>query len=108
MKKERIFKVLSNQNRCKILEMLMERKLCVSKIVDELELSQPTVTQHLRLLRESGLIKSNKIGSWVHYSPDVSGLRRCAGELRDFADSIDKSVKKENCCSSGDCVKKKE
>ncbi len=106
MEKERLFKVFSNSARCKILMMVLERKLCVTKITEELGLSQPTVTQHLRILRENGLVKSNKIGAWVHYSPDLSGIRKCLKELRGFADKIDKAAQKNKTCLSDKCIKK--
>ena len=106
MEKERLFKLFSSRARREILMMVLERKLCVTKITEELGLSQPTVTQHLRLLREAGLVKSSKIGSWVHYSPDLSGIRKCLKELRSFAEKIDKAAKKKNTCSSENCIKK--
>jgi len=84
MKKSDIFKVFSNEIRIKIFEFLLEGKMCVSGIVNKLNVTQPTVTQHLKILQQAGLIKSEKIGYWMHYSVDESGIAKVKRELEKF------------------------
>lgn len=106
MKDCELFKTFSNETRLKIFQMLAKERLCVSKIVEKLNVAQPTVTQHLRILEQAGLIGSEKVGSWVHYSIDSAGIHRCKANIDKFATILDKalSTEKKN-CSRKDCCK---
>ena len=63
----RVMKALSDPNRVKVLKMLGARPLCVCEITAILGLAQPTVSKHLKVLEEAGLVESWKEGSWVNY-----------------------------------------
>lgn len=63
----RVMKALSEPGRVKILKMLEEKELCVCEITAVLGLAQPTVSKHLRVLEDAGLIASRREGSWVNY-----------------------------------------
>ena len=70
-------KALGHPARVRILRMLSRREACVcSQIVDELPLAQSTVSEHLRILKEAGLIRSSQDGQRVGYCIDFDGLRR--------------------------------
>ncbi len=62
------FKILADETRLKIILMLSRRDMCVCEIMDELGMSQPAVSHHLRLLRKSGILNDDKDGRWVFYS----------------------------------------
>lgn len=64
----KVFKALSDTNRLKIFILLSSRTLCVNALVNYLAISQSAVSQHLRVLREAGLVNSEKRGYWMHYS----------------------------------------
>jgi len=64
----KIFKALSDSNRLRILKMLEVRSLCVCEITDILQLAPSTVSKHLAILREAGLIVDSKDGKWVNYA----------------------------------------
>lgn len=64
----KIFKALSDGNRLRILKMLEVRPLCVCEITEVLQLAPSTVSKHLALLRDAGLILDEKIGKWVNFS----------------------------------------
>ena len=64
----KVFKALSDTNRLKIFILLFKRTLCVNALVNHLAISQSAVSQHLRILREAGLVNSEKRGYWMHYS----------------------------------------
>ena len=105
MDKTKLFKAFSNDVRMKIFEFILEGKMCVSGIVNKLNVSQPTVTQHLRILQEAGLIKSKKIGYWMHYSINESGLEKIKNELEKFIKTL--QVKNSKCkISSLKCPEK--
>ncbi len=84
MEMTKVFKAFSNDVRMKIFKYLLEGKMCVSGIVNKLSVTQPTVTQHLKILQQAGLIKSEKIGYWMHYSVDESGIVKLKRELEKF------------------------
>ena len=88
MEKHKIFKAFSNEVRLKVFEFLLEGKMCVSGIVNKLNVTQPTVTQHLKILQEVGVVKSEKIGYWMHYSIDKGGIERVRNELKQFIENL--------------------
>jgi ArsR family transcriptional regulator, arsenate/arsenite/antimonite-responsive transcriptional repressor len=70
----RFFSALSSEPRISILLLLKEHPQCVNAIAERLRMSQPAVSQHLRVLKQAGLVKSRKMGSWMHYEVDGKGL----------------------------------
>ncbi|MBN1302629.1 MAG: winged helix-turn-helix transcriptional regulator [Melioribacteraceae bacterium] len=65
--KTKIFKALSDLNRLRILKALQTRSMCVCEIKLMLALANSTVSQHLKVLKESGFILEKKEGKWVNY-----------------------------------------
>lgn len=63
----KVMKALSDCNRVKILKMLQQKELCVCEIQTALEVAQPTVSRHLRILENAGLVTYRKDGLWVNY-----------------------------------------
>jgi ArsR family transcriptional regulator len=64
---EKCFKALGDRNRLRIINMLKQRAMCVCEITDILKLSQSTVSGHLRVLKEAGMVEDTKEGLWVEY-----------------------------------------
>ncbi len=62
------FKALSEEIRLHIVQLLMPRELCVCEIMDELRLSQPAVSHHMKILKQAGLVNDRREGKWVFYS----------------------------------------
>jgi ArsR family transcriptional regulator, arsenate/arsenite/antimonite-responsive transcriptional repressor len=62
-----VFKALSDPNRIRIVKMLEARELCVCEVREVLGLSTATVSRHLTILREAGLVVDWKDGKWVNY-----------------------------------------
>lgn len=62
-----VMKALSDPGRVKVLKALEARELCACEIIALLGLAQPTVSRHLKVLVDAGLITGRKVGSWVHY-----------------------------------------
>ena len=63
----KIMKALSDPNRVKIIKMLQKKKMCVCELRAVLNLAQPTVSKHLKILEEAGLVESEKDKLWVNY-----------------------------------------
>lgn len=64
----RVMKALSDPSRIKIVKLLQHRTMCVCELQGILELAQPTVSKHLRLLEDAGLVESSREGLWVNYN----------------------------------------
>lgn len=73
------FKALADPARLRILSLVSERdEVCGCELVEPLGLAQPTVSHHLKVLWEAGLLMRERRGRWIHYSVDstaVEGLR---------------------------------
>ncbi len=65
--KSRIFKVIGDSNRLKIIEILRAGENCQCEIIPHIAQSQPTVSRHLKLLEEAGLLSSRKEGTKMFY-----------------------------------------
>ena len=63
----RIFKVLSVENRVRIIQFLKGRALCVNALAKLLDITPAAVSQHLRILRDSDIVTAEKRGYFVHY-----------------------------------------
>jgi ArsR family transcriptional regulator len=64
----KVMKALSDPNRVKLLKMLQMRMMCVCEVQAALGIAQPTVSKHLKLLEDAGLVSRKKEGLWVNYS----------------------------------------
>jgi ArsR family transcriptional regulator, arsenate/arsenite/antimonite-responsive transcriptional repressor len=64
----KVMKALSDPNRVKILKMLQHKSLCVCEMRTALGIAQPTVSNHLKVLEDAGLVTYLKDGLWVNYS----------------------------------------
>jgi ArsR family transcriptional regulator len=79
----RLFKALGDETRLAMLALLAAagRELCVCEIEKRVDLSQPTVSHHLKILREAGLVTAERRGTWVYYGLSRHTLARL-GEFR--------------------------
>jgi ArsR family transcriptional regulator, arsenate/arsenite/antimonite-responsive transcriptional repressor len=81
-----LFKVLADPHRLKILATIArnEEEVCVCDLTGGLPLEQPTISHHLKVLRESGLVLSERRGTWVYYrlAPGaIDALRDAVGAI---------------------------
>ncbi len=77
----RVMKALSDPNRVKLLKLLQRRVMCVCEIQAALEIAQPTVSKHLKVLEDAGLVDRRKEGLWVNYSLADGGRSPYAASL---------------------------
>ena len=63
-----IYKAMGDKTRLHMLALLAKDELCVCELVAILDMSQPGVSQHLRKLKQAGLVKERKTAQWVFYS----------------------------------------
>ncbi len=79
----KVMKALSDPNRVKIVKLLQQKSMCVCELQALLGIAQPTVSNHLKILEEAGLVDYAKDGLWVNYfladgnlNPYAAGLLR--------------------------------
>ena len=70
-----ISKALSDTNRLRIIEMLTEGEKCGCHLLEELQVSQPTLSHHMKVLLDCGLVSSYKDGKWQHYSINCEAFK---------------------------------
>jgi len=63
-----ICKALGDENRVQIIKMLSAGELCACKILDAFNITQPTLSHHMKILTECNLVSSRKEGKWTYYS----------------------------------------
>ncbi len=63
----KVMKALSDPNRVKIIKLLQQKMMCVCELRGALKIAQPTVSKHLKILEEAGLVDFAKDGLWVNY-----------------------------------------
>jgi ArsR family transcriptional regulator len=74
-------KALGDDTRQRILVMLLEDELCVSDIVEAFDMSQPTISHHLSVLKQFRLVTSRKDGKQVFYAINRDNVLECCGQL---------------------------
>ena len=85
-----IFKAFCDENRVKILQMLQSGEKCACKLLEEINITQPTLSHHMKILCDSGIVKGRKDGKWMYYSISTEGVetaRQCFEVLTNVVDS---------------------
>jgi DNA-binding transcriptional ArsR family regulator len=77
-----ISRALSDPTRVRLVELLQRKSYCVCALAKMLEITQPAVSQHLKVLKEAGLIVPDKKGYWVHYTVNYSIVEAYQKKLR--------------------------
>ena len=70
-----IFKAFCDENRLQILELLRGGEKCACRLLEELSISQPTLSHHMKILCDSGIVLGRKEGKWMHYRISLSGVQ---------------------------------
>ena len=80
----RVFKALGDATRVKLMSMIVGSaagEMCVCDLTEPVGLSQPTVSHHMKLLVEAGLVEREQRGKWAYYRPTVGVLVDAAKAL---------------------------
>lgn len=100
----KIFKALSDSNRLKIMDILSCGEKCACDILENFEFTQPTLSHHMKVLIDCGLVKSRKEGLWNYYSLDNTNANKIVlylmGIITDTDDCICKDLDNENKCDN--------
>jgi len=86
------FKALSDETRMAILDMLADGELCACKILEHFQFTQPTLSYHMKLLCDSGIVLGRRDGAWMKYSLNPAKLTEIAAFLDHICDRTRKSA----------------
>jgi ArsR family transcriptional regulator len=80
------FKALSDPTRLDIFRLIavQETPICACDVVDRFQVSQPTISHHLKVLREAGLITVSRRGVWAYYAAEPRGLALLQGAIAEL------------------------
>ncbi|MBO4318399.1 MAG: winged helix-turn-helix transcriptional regulator [Mailhella sp.] len=81
MDRAAVFKALGDENRYAIIRLLLLHGFCVRALARHLDISEAAVSQHIKILREAGLLYGKKKGHFMHYAVDREALRSLGEEL---------------------------
>ena len=80
-----VFKAFCDEKRLQILDLLRGGEKCVCTLTQDTALAQSTLSYHMKILCESGIVQGRQAGKWTYYRIDEERLRIAADDLRDFA-----------------------
>ena len=94
----RMLKAMSDENRLKILGMLKEREYNASELLEEVEFGQSTLSHHMKILVESGLVNDRKEGKWHYYSVNKETMTEFCIFIRALCKGATENNPQERCC----------
>ena len=84
-----IFKAFCDENRIRILKLLSTGEKCACRLLEEIDITQPTMSHHMKILCDSGIVVGRKEGKWMHYSISSEGVESLASYLKTFIKATD-------------------
>ena len=75
-KNARVFKAFCDEKRLIIIEMLQNGEKCACELLENMDISQSTLSHHMKILCESGIVVGRKNGKWMHYSISQHGVEQ--------------------------------
>ena len=92
-----VFKALCDENRIRILKLLQSGEKCACRLLEEIHITQPTLSHHMKILCDSGIVVGRKEGKWMHYSISPEGSATAAQYLKELT-KITGSEMDQSCC----------
>lgn len=96
-KNAKVFKALCDPNRLVIIEMLQNGEKCACNILADLKIGQSTLSHHMKILCESGIVDSRQEGKWIHYRISEDGSAYAVELLKKITAPSTK-ITGSNCC----------
>ncbi len=92
-----IFKAFCDENRIRIIKSLRSGEKCACRLLEEIDVTQPTLSHHMKILCEAGIVVGRKEGKWTHYSISQKGVEQAKNCLG-FLTTMNVENEKESCC----------
>lgn len=80
-----MFKAFCDENRLQILQLLQSGEKCACRLLEEMQITQPTLSHHMKILCDSGIVVGRKEGKWMHYSISDEGVESARNYLMQLA-----------------------
>lgn len=77
-----IFKAFCDENRIRILDMLRSGEKCACMLLEEIHVSQPTLSHHMKILCDAEIVSGRREGKWTHYSISEEGIAQAEAYLQ--------------------------
>ncbi|WP_414150891.1 ArsR/SmtB family transcription factor [Acetobacterium carbinolicum] len=81
MNSQNVLKAIADESRMKIIELLLQHNYCVRALSRRLKITEAAISQHLKVLREAGLLTGERKGYYVHYHVNRDVLKRLSSEI---------------------------
>ena len=96
----KVFKALCDETRWTVLSLLQSGEKCACVLLETLNLAQPTLSYHMKILVESGIVTARKDGKWTYYAICAEGCETAARIMRKLAEAAEATVElnEEECC----------
>ena len=94
----RVFKAFCDENRLQILELLRSGEKCACKLLEEMSISQPTLSHHMKILCDSGIVTSREEGKWTHYQISRQGSEKAVELLKEITAVTEREDGCGRCC----------
>lgn len=95
----KVFKAFCDENRLRILEMLRTGEKCACKLLDDLQITQSTLSHHMKILCDADIVQGRKDGKWVYYSIDPKGTDRARKLLEQQLSLETSGGENRSCCN---------
>ena len=86
----RVFKALCDERRQRILELLQSGEKCACILIEEMEMPQSSLSYHMKILCESGIVSGREDGKWIHYQISPSGREKAEELLKQITATTEK------------------
>ena len=80
-----MFKAFCDENRLQILQLLNDGEKCACRLLEEMQITQPTLSHHMKILCDAGVVTGRKEGKWMHYSISKEGVQEALEVLKFIA-----------------------
>lgn len=90
----KVIKALADENRFKIIELLLQKNFCVGALAKRLGISKSAVSQHLKILRDADLVMGEKKGYYVHYRVKLKNMKKIGEYLLKLEEGQERDLKK--------------
>ena len=96
----KVFKAFCDETRLMVLSLLQSGEKCACVLIEKLELAQPTLSYHMKILVESGIVAARKEGKWTHYAISAEGSDHAVKLIRELTKAMVIEIDNyhEGCC----------
>lgn len=96
-KQAKVFKAVCDEKRLYIIDLLRQGERCACQLLEDLDISQPSLSYHMKILVESGIVRSRQDGKWTHYSISQAGSNQAIELLSSITSVSDEAEANCNC-----------